>query len=103
MAKKKRKKSAVVGPGSQRPRWFIPAATIALLLMVGGVALLWPDTGSAPVGVDGTPKVVVDQPVVDAGYQTYDTQIRSAFTLRNEGDAPLTILGTPQVKLVEGC
>jgi hypothetical protein len=40
---------------------------------------------------------------VDEGYQKLDEAIRTSFTLRNEGDATLQILGEPQVELVEGC
>ena len=72
---------------------------VALLLVVGGLGLLWSSAGQP----SGTPELVVDQTVVDEGYQTYGTPIQTAFRLQNVGDGPLYITGEPVVELVEGC
>lgn len=72
-----------------------------MFLAVVGLSL-WLISGETGLE-NGTPKLVVNQTVVDEGYQKLDTVVRTSFTLRNEGDAPLRILGEPQVQLVEGC
>lgn len=79
--------------------WIV--AAVAVVLIGGGLTLLL-SAGSSPPE-NGTPELVVDQPVIDEGYQKLDQVVRTSFTLRNEGDAALRILGEPQVKLVEGC
>ncbi len=74
----------------------------AALLVIGGAFLLWPAANNAPE-TGGTPQLVVAQPDVDEGYLQYDTPIQTAFSLRNNGNAPLKILDTPVVELKEGC
>lgn len=104
MAKKKKQKKhrqATDKTASQRPLWLWAAAAVAVVLVVGGLTVLL--TSPNATAEDGSPKVVVDQPVVDEGYQKLDKTIRTSFTLRNEGDATLRILDEPQVELVEGC
>ncbi|GAB4453105.1 MAG: hypothetical protein Kow0031_35420 [Anaerolineae bacterium] len=97
MAKKQNNPQNKTAP-SGRPWWLWLAGVVAVLLLGGGIFLLL-DGGA----VAGTPKVVVDQPVIDEGYQTFNTQVRTAFTIRNSGDGVLRILEQPQVELVEGC
>lgn len=104
MAKKKNKRrysKSANQPSSQRPWWLWAAAAVAVVLVVGGLTVLLTSNSNAPE--DGTPQVVVDQPVIDEGYVKLDETIRTSFTLRNEGDATLRILDEPQVELVEGC
>ena len=74
----------------------------ALVLIVGGGLVIWNASNVAPE-VAGTPKLAVEDTVVDEGYLTYDTPIQTAFRLRNEGDGLLKILGQPEVVLAEGC
>jgi hypothetical protein len=81
--------------------WLAIVSALALVLIVIGVtALLISDNARS---VTGTPKLVVEQAVVDEGYQTINTPVRTSFNIRNEGDGPLRVLGEPQVELVEGC
>jgi hypothetical protein len=104
LAKKKKKKvqkKATAQAAPQRPKWLWAVAAVAVVLVVGGLTVLL--TSPNATAEDGSPKVVVDQPVVDEGYQKLDKTIRTSFTLRNEGDATLRILDEPQVELVEGC
>ena len=85
--------------------WLIVAG--ALVLIIGGGLLLWRPTGSTPPAaapeVSGGPKLQVDQAVIDEGDVKIDTPVRTTFRLSNVGDQPLTILGQPQVELIEGC
>ena len=84
-----------------------------LWLIVGGVLLiiiggLWTWASSrassktAPE-IAGSPRLTVDQTVIDEGEVKLNTQLRTTFRLKNVGDQPLRILGEPQVELVEGC
>ena len=101
MPNKKNPKKNNVQPKSQRSLWLWAAAAIAMLFVVGGISLLFI---SGQAGTEnGTPKVVVNQTTIDEGYQKLNKTIRTSFTLRNDGDATLQILGEPKVELVEGC
>lgn len=100
MSKKKKKRNATQ-PKSQQSWLLWGAIAAAVLFVVGGISLLLISGGTEPE--NGTPRLVVDQTVIDEGYQKLNTTIRTSFTLRNEGDATLRIQGEPQVKLVEGC
>ena len=95
MSKKKNHRRTRTTPkqaSPRRPWWVVWAvATAAVVLLVGGLTVLLTSNGSEPE--DGTPKIVVDQPVIDEGYKKLDETIRTSFTLRNEGDATLRILG----------
>jgi hypothetical protein len=97
----KRKTHSKRPTSSRKPTWFIVAVGLALVLIMGGAAAFLITGNSWPA--TGTPKLVVEQTVIDEGYQTNNTPVRTAFTIRNEGDGPLRVLGEPQVELVEGC
>lgn len=77
-----------------------------VVLLVAGVLALRTPSSSAPAvapEVTGSPRLAVDQTVVDEGLVKLDTIVRTSYRLRNVGDQPLHILGEPQVELVEGC
>ena len=78
----------------------------ALLLIIGGLSIIWASSDTAPPAtpvVTGAPRLAVDQTTIDEGYVKLGTSIRTTFHLRNIGDEPLHILGEPIVELVEGC
>lgn len=94
MASKKKNSS------NTQPKWPLWLGIgVAVLLVAGGAAMLISGGSVA----SGTPKAVVEQPVIDVGYQTYKTQVQNDFKITNAGDGPLTILGQPKVELIEGC
>ncbi len=103
MAKKFRRKQQK----QARPApWVWVALGGALLIILGGVWLAWPNNQVDPnfePEVIGAPRLVVEQTTIDAGDVKVNTQIRTAFRLQNVGDEPLQILGEPAVELVEGC
>jgi len=101
VSRKKKHKKTRTKPASQRSWWLWAVAAVAVLFVVGGLTILL--TSNSSRAETGTPKIAVDQPVIDEGYQKLDKTIRTSFTLRNDGDASLHILGEPQVELVEGC
>jgi hypothetical protein len=103
---KKNKSKPQQAPSHQLPwPWLLVAG--ALLLVVGSGLLLWRPTSPAQPAaapeVSGGPKLKVDQAVIDEGDVKLDTPVRTTFRLSNVGDQPLTILGEPQVELIEGC
>lgn len=57
----------------------------------------------AALSAGGTPKLVVDRTVIDLGDVSYGRFVTAQFTLRNAGDAVLTITETPIVKVLKGC
>ncbi len=103
MSKKNKPKTQQTS--SRQLPWLLVAG--ALLLVVGGGLLLWRPTAPAPPAaapeVSGGPKLKVDQAVIDEGDVKIDTPVRTTFRLSNVGDQTLTILGQPQVELIEGC
>lgn len=105
MSKKIRSKRKQSPPSRQFP-WLWLAAGAALLLVAGGLAVIWVSSSAEPgvtPEIAGEPKLVVDQTIVDEGYLKYNTPVQSAFRLSNAGDQPLKILGEPQVVLAAGC
>ena len=101
MSKKKKRRKTTTSVAPQRPWRLWAVAGVAVILVVSGLAMLLIFDTNSPE--DGTPKVVVDRTEIDEGYQKLNSTIRTSFTLRNEGDGTLRILGEPQVELVEGC
>lgn len=49
------------------------------------------------------PHLRVDKDMIDIGRVPSDWPLYEQFTLRNDGDAPLIIEGTPVVRVEEGC
>ena len=108
MAKKPHSKIVKSAPKRQIPRLWL-AVGGALLLVVGGLSLVWrlstSTTGTLDTApeVTGAPRLAVDREVVDEGYIKLNNAIRTTFRLKNVGEQPLRILGEPVVELVEGC
>ena len=89
-----------------RTPWIWVAIAGAVIAIVGALAVTRPWSTSKPAAtpeVAGVPRLRVDQDEVDEGYVKYDVPVRTTFRLSNVGDQPLSILDTPQVRLVEGC
>jgi hypothetical protein len=59
-------------------------------------------SSAAPQAVAGG-RLSVDRDSLDFGRVPLDKAVRAEFTLKNEGDQPLRILGEPRVELVQGC
>ena len=108
MTKKRRYRKVKAPPKRQLP-WLWLAVGGAVLLVLGGLSLVWTTSDSAVVTLDvtpevtGAPRLAVDRDFIDEGYIKLDNTIRTSFRLRNVGDQPLHILGEPTVQLVEGC
>ena len=110
MVKKRYRKRTRKSPPKRQFPWVWLAVAGAVLLVAGGLGLIWTSSSPGVVTLDVTPEVVgaprlaVDQEVIDEGYVKLDNTIRTTFRLRNVGDQPLHILGgEPVVELVEGC
>ena len=105
MGKKYRYKKKPAPPPRRFP-WLWAVMGSALLLIVGGLSILWNPSGSAPAVtpvVQGAPRLAVDRTEVDEGNIPLNKMVRSSFQLTNIGDQPLQILDEPVVELVEGC
>lgn len=96
-SKNRRKKG---GGDIKIPKKFMPLLVIgAGVLLIGGAAIIILSGGKA----GGEPNLVVEQEVFDYGQVAFNTPIETVFVVHNDGDAPLKILGTPQVELKDGC
>lgn len=88
------------------PTWVWAAVAGAVLLVVGGLVVLFGGNGT-PSGftpeVTGAPAIKADRAKIDEGDVKLGVTKRTVYTLKNVGDKPLEILGEPQVELVEGC
>ena len=49
------------------------------------------------------PRLRVDKQLIDIGNTPYDWPLYEQFTLRNDGDAPLVLAGTPTIRVELGC
>ncbi len=79
----------------------MPFIAVGAILVLAGTVALAISTGKNSIG--GSPDLVVEQEVFDYGEVAFNTPVETVFVLRNEGDAPLQILGIPQVELRDGC
>lgn len=94
------KRAGNVTATERRRGWAVVAATVVALI---GVAFwLWPTRGPTMTGA-GTPRVAVDRTEIDLGRLPFERPARATFTLSNLGDGPLTLAGSPPVRVVEGC
>lgn len=108
MSKKpqRRRKSKRRQPPPRQFPWIWLAVGGAVALIAGALMVLRPWSGGDEPGdvqAGGTPRLMVDQTLIDEGYVRYDVPIRTTFRLSNVGDGPLKILSNPQVSLVQGC
>ncbi|MBI2165661.1 MAG: hypothetical protein HYU29_04590 [Chloroflexi bacterium] len=69
---------------------------------VSGVALRFQVAEDGAASATG-PRLRVDKEVIDIGIVPFDWPLYEQFTLRNEGDAPLVIQGTPELRVEGGC
>lgn len=102
MNQKKRKNPTAAHP--TRWLWLIVAG--AVILLGGGLSLVWASGQSrsvTPAETSGSPRLAVDQTMIDEGNVKLDTPIQTSFRLRNTGDQTLRILDEPRVELIEGC
>ena len=58
--------------------------------------------GQGPPAKSG-PRLRVDKQLIDIGDVPYDWPLYEEFTLRNDGDAPLVLTGTPTIRVELGC
>ena len=106
MSKKRHQSKQTRSPSSQKllRMWLIIGG--ALILIGGGLGIVWlsADTPSAAVPLTtGGPRLAVDQTEINEGYVKLDIPVRTTFRLKNVGGQPLHILGQPAVELIEGC
>ncbi len=108
MAKKRHHKKVKPTPKPQIP-WLWLTVGAAILLVLGGLSLMWTPSDTGVVTLDvtpevsGSPRLAVDQEIIDEGYIKLNKTVQTTYRLRNVGDQPLYITGEPQVELVEGC
>lgn len=100
MSKRGKNKRSTVQPVT-KPSWWLWAVAAGVFLIIAGLSYVLIIGTNTPE--TGTPKLVVDRTEVDEGYQKLGATVRTAFKLRNEGNATLRVLDQPQVKVVEGC
>lgn len=82
------------------------ALVAGLVVVLGGILfIILRGNQAAPYTpeVAGRPKASIDQDFFDYGDVRVSTPVETVFRVRNVGDQPLTILGEPQVELIEGC
>ncbi len=102
MSKKVRRKKTVAR--KKNPSWVWAAVAGAVLIVIGGLALLFTSNQSDYVPeVTGAPALKVDREQIDEGDVKLGVTKRTVFRLKNVGDKTLEILDEPQVQVVEGC
>ncbi len=95
-------------PTPTSPWPFVVMGLGAVLIVVVGF-LVWrgstagASSVSATPQVTGGPKLSVDRDSIDFGKLPLDIPVKAEFKLKNVGDQPLAIKGTPRVELVKGC
>lgn len=56
-----------------------------------------------PGSYQGGPRIVVQEESYDYGEVKLEDWVEAVFHVQNVGDAPLTIIGQPAVRTIEGC
>ncbi len=80
------------------------AICVALLAGVAAWTLL-PREGPVSQAVQFArgPRLAVDRDLIDFGPVPFEQIVRARFHVRNVGDEPLQLVGSPEVVVVEGC
>lgn len=90
---------------SKRKNW-------PIILLVGGGALLLigaffafvkPFQTNTALGDSGTPRLEVDQELVDFGDVKVDRLVEATFRLTNTGEGTLRFTDAPYIEVLEGC
>jgi len=79
------------------------AAVVAVAAIAFGLSTLMSEEEPEADVLDGVPKMVIEQDFFDYGAVVMDTPIETVFIVKNEGDAPLKIVGEPIVEVRDGC
>lgn len=99
MGKRWKQRSQPRGP--RAPRWVALGLVVLVVVVVAASGVWW--LSAPPSASSGTPRLVLDRDTVDLGHLGFETPARVVFTLRNEGDGPLRIVGVPRVRVLQGC
>ncbi len=96
-----------VAPPSRSPWPFVVMGAGALLIIVIGF-LVWRSSNasqkaSTPPEVTGSARLTVDRDTIDFGKVSLGQTVEAQFKLKDVGDQPLKIVGSPRVELVKGC
>jgi hypothetical protein len=78
-----------------------------LVLVAAGLLLAMNRSGAGqpavPVTVNGSPRLHIDQELIDFGEVPVGKMVTASFTLSNTGDQALTISHPPVPEVLEGC
>jgi hypothetical protein len=58
---------------------------------------------AVPVTVQGSPRLHIDQELIDFGEVSVGKMVKASFVLSNTGDEALTISHPPVPQVLEGC
>lgn len=92
-----------------RKRNLAPVAIVsgALILIVASLLIFTnqsnPSLPAVPVTVNGSPRLHIDQELIDFGQVPVGKMVKASFMLSNTGDQPLTVSHPPVPTVVEGC
>ncbi len=87
----------------------MPVFVVGGILVVAVAGLLFARSQSTanqpavPVTVQGSPRLQVDQELIDFGQVPVGKMVTASFTLSNAGDQPLVFSHPPVPTVVEGC
>ncbi len=93
----------------RRKRRQAPIAIVGGVLLLAVAGLLFamsqskPSLPAVPVTVNGSPRLQVDQDLIDFGAVPVGKMVKASFKLSNAGDQPLVFTHPPVPTVVEGC